>query len=147
MSHFDYAVRYDLRAARRFVEPLEHGEPVPGCGCPDCTGVPEDSPARQPLKVRDFSHWEARAERARSMGILEVARRLGLDCAKTGGGVYARCPFHDDRKPSLHLAPEKGLSGLWYCPVCTVGGDPVELFMRARRMDFADAVRDLVPNE
>jgi hypothetical protein len=145
MSHFDYAVRYDLRVARRFVEPLEHGEPVPGCGCPDCTGVPEDSPARQPVRPRDFSGWEERAEQARSIGLLEICRRLGLEIQRKGSALYTSCPLHEDKTPSLSLDPKLGRSGLWHCFSCEGGGDAIELFMRARRMGFADAVRELVP--
>jgi len=147
MSHFDRADRYDLRAARGFVKPLAHDQPVPGCGCPACTGVPEDSPARQPVRPRDFSSWEQRAEQARSIGILEICRRLNLEIQKRGTSLYVKCPLHDDKKPSLSLSPELGRSGLWYCFPCIAGGDAIELWMRTHRTGFADAVRELVPDQ
>ena len=33
----------------KFAEPsvLAHNDPVPGCGCPECTGIPADHPVRQ----------------------------------------------------------------------------------------------------
>ena len=147
MSHFDYAVRYDLRAARGFVKPLAHDRPVPGCGCPACTGVPEDSPARQPVRPRDFSGWESRAEKARSYPILEIAKRIGLEVQKKGRSWVASCPLHEDRTPSLSISPHKGRSGLWHCFSCGASGDAIELFMRTHRTGFGDAVRDLVPGE
>ena len=147
MSHFDYAVRYDLRAAKGFVKPQEHDQPVPGCGCPGCSGIPADHPARQPRRSPDYSGWEERAERARSIGLLEMCEILGLQTQKKGSALYVSCPMHEDKTPSLSLGPKLGRSGLWHCFSCEGGGDAIELFMRARRMGFADAVRDLVPDE
>ena len=147
MDHFDYAVRYDLRAARGFVKPLAQDRPVPGCGCPDCTGIPEDHAARQPINQPDYSSWESRAEKARSYPILEIAKRIGLEVQKKGRSWVASCPLHEDRTPSLSISPHKGRSGLWHCFSCGASGDAIELFMRTRRTGFGDAVRDLVPGE
>jgi len=36
----------------------------------------------------------------------------------------ARCPFHDDRNPSLSFDDERGL---WYCHACNIGGDERKL--------------------
>jgi len=33
--------------------------------------------------------------------------------------------------------------GLWYCHPCGEGGDAIKLYMRARRIEFAVAVREL----
>jgi len=33
----------------------------------------------------------------------------------------ARCPFHDDKRPSLSIDRE---NGLWYCHGCQIGGNP-----------------------
>ena len=145
-DHFDLSLDHDLRAARGFVKPLKDGAPVPGCGCPTCSGVPADHPARQPRRSPDYSGWEERAERARSIGLLEMCEILGLQTQKKGSALYVSCPMHEDKTPSLSLDPKLGRSGLWYCFSCESGGDAIELFMRARRMGFADAVRDLVPD-
>ena len=98
------------------------------------------------MRPRDFSGWEERAEQARSIGLLEICRRLGLEIHKKGSALYASCPLHEDKTPSLSLDPKLGRSGLWYCFSCESGGDSIELFMRARRMGFADAVKELVPD-
>ena len=146
-DHFDLAVLHDLRVNEGFAEPLEDGAPVPGCGCPDCTGIPEDPPARQPIHQPDYSSWESRAEKARSYPILEIAKRIGLEVQKKGRSWVASCPLHEDRTPSLSISPHKGRSGLWHCFSCGASGDAIELFMRTRRTGFGDAVRDLVPGE
>lgn len=147
MDHFDCAVRYDLRAKWGFVTPLEDGAPVPGCGCPDCTGIPEDHEARQPINQPDYSSWELRSEKARCYPILEIAKRIGLEAQKKGGSWVASCPLHRDRTPSLSISPHKGRSGLWHCFSCGASGDALELFMRTRCIGFADAVRELVPDQ
>jgi len=72
---------------------------------------------------------------------LEVVQRLGLGTPVRRGGEFAvRCPLHDDGVPSLRLNPEKQL---WYCHPCGVGGDALQLLMRVRRIEFAEAVREL----
>ena len=145
-SHFDHAVIHDLRVNKGFAEPLEDGAPVPGCGCSDCTGIPEAHPARQPIHKPDYSSWELRAERARAYPILEIAKRLGLEAQKKGRSWVASCPLHEDKTPSLSISPHKGRSGLWHCFSCGASGDAIELFMRTNHCGFAAAVRELVPS-
>lgn len=79
---------------------------------------------------------------ARRADILAVAVRLGLgEPRKAGRNEYVvRCPFHDDRRPSLRLRAD---AGLWHCFPCGIGGDVIELVRRVRRVSFADAVREL----
>jgi DNA primase len=79
-------------------------------------------------------------EEARALGILDVARRLGLQPAKRGREYMARCPFHEDRTPSFSIAADKGV---WHCFGCGRGGDALGLWMQVRRVDFATAVREL----
>ena len=144
-SHFDRTIHHDIRTSQGFAKPLKEGEATPACTCPSCTGISADHPARQPKSNPNFSEWEAKAERARSINILEIAQRIGLEYTKRGGDSYfAKCPLHSDTDPSLHLSPAKGRSGLWHCFSCKAGGDGIELFMRHHRMTFAEAVRALL---
>ena len=78
---------------------------------------------------------------ARGVPLLEVVKRLGFgDPAKRGKEVAVQCPLHDDRDPSLRLNPAKQL---WFCHPCGVGGDGIDLYMRARGLSFGEAVREL----
>ncbi len=60
--------------------PLAPGAPMPGCNCPDCTGLPADHPVRAvPLRTR---HRRAayrqplNVDAAKAVPILDVAQRL-----------------------------------------------------------------------
>ena len=130
----------------KFAEPsaLGPGDPAPGCGCPGCTGIPADHPVRQ----RQLSRHQAGYERfteivetARAVPLLEVVQRLELGTpVKKGKELAVCCPLHEDKNPSLQLNPAKRV---WYCNPCGIGGDAIQLYMRARRIEFAEAVREL----
>lgn len=78
---------------------------------------------------------------ARAIPILDVARRLGLgEPRKAGREWLVRCPLHEDRRPSLRLSAARNA---WFCDPCAEGGDGIGLVMRARRLSFLDAVREL----
>ena len=85
----------------------------------------------------------------RAEDIAEVRDRARLDdvVAQTvalkpaGGGSYkGLCPFHDERSPSFHVSPAKGL---WYCFGCGEGGDTIDFVMRTDGVTFAEAVEKL----
>ncbi len=123
---------------------LEDDHPVPGCGCPGCTGIPSDHPVRKyQLRRRQAGHerFAEIVETAGAVPLLEVVQRLGLGTpAKKGREFAVRCPLHDDHHPSMSLDTAKGL---WFCFPCGEGGDGIKLYMRARRLNFAEAVREL----
>lgn len=81
-------------------------------------------------------------EAARSLPITDVFSRYGIDLRRAGRDFVARCPFHEDRRPSLRISPIKGL---WHCFPCRAGGDGIALVMRLRGLEFAAAIRELVP--
>ena len=127
--------------------PLDPGVRVPGCQCERCTGISAEAPAwarRTPAFARRMqgrASWEARVDQARGVPLLEVVERLGLgDPVRKGKEFVVPCPLHDDRSPSLQLNTVKQL---WYCHPCGVGGDALQLLMRVRRIEFAEAVREL----
>ena len=75
------------------------------------------------------------------MPLLEVVQRLRLGTPAQKGREFAVCcPLHDDSQPSLQLNPAKQV---WYCHPCGIGGDAIKLYMRARRIEFTEAVREL----
>ena len=130
----------------RFAEPsaLADSDPVPGCGCPACTGIPADHPVRQrQIRRRQagYERFTETVEKARAVSLLEVVQRLALGTpAKKGKELAVRCPFHEDNDPSLRLNPTKQL---WYCAPCALGGDGIKLYMQARCLSFTEAVREL----
>lgn len=59
---------------------------------------------------------------------------------KAGASFMAVCPFHQEKTPSLHVSPDKGM---WYCHGCGEGGDVFGFIMRMEGLDFMDAMRFL----
>lgn len=115
--------------------PLKDCQPVPGCSCSRCTGVVKIKPPRHHHLDR------LPVEEARHVSILQLVERLGLGPARRVGKEYViRCFMHDDQRPSLSL---NATTGLWYCPVCAIGGDGIELWRRVRGLSFADAVKEV----
>lgn len=87
--------------------------------------------------------WEERVDAARHVPLDEIVHRLGLgEPKRSGRQLRMLCPFHGERSPSFFMSPDKGL---WKCFGCDAGGDGIRLWMRARRVDFKRAVREMVP--
>lgn len=108
--------------------------------CRRCAGTHGWSARRRRInvvaKIRADDIAEVR-ERARIDEV--VAQSVALKPA--GGGSYkGLCPFHDERSPSFHVSPAKGL---WYCFGCGEGGDTLDFVMRVDALSFAEAVEKL----
>lgn len=63
-----------------------------------------------------------------------------VEMRRQGRNWVARCPFHDDRRPSLNVNAERQT---WRCWVCNIGGDCFEWVMQKERVDFRDALQIL----
>jgi hypothetical protein len=60
--------------------------------------------------------------------LVEMAQTLGIVLVDFHPGkrwVHARCPFHDDRRPSMWLDVERGV---WGCMACNISGDVINLY-------------------
>ncbi len=57
-----------------------------------------------------------------------------------GGSLKGLCPFHEERSPSFHVTPAKGL---YHCFGCQVGGDVIDFVMKTDMVTFAEAVEKL----
>jgi len=63
-----------------------------------------------------------------------------LELTPQGRAYVARCPWHDDRRPSLQVNPQRQT---WKCWVCDIGGDVFSYVMRRDGVDFVGALRIL----
>ena len=46
------------------------------------------------------------------ISVERLAMRAGVELKAQGKDLFGRCPFHDDKTPSLVITPEKNL---WHC--------------------------------
>jgi hypothetical protein len=143
-AHLDLTIAEAFRRREKGLPVLRGDEPVPGCGCPVCTGIPTDHPARAiPLRsrARRVALGGEAVQAAKRVPLLQIASMLGLGEPRKRGREYVvRCPMHEDERPSLSLNPAKGL---WFCGPCGDGGDGIDLVRRVLRCGFPDAVRHL----
>jgi len=81
---------------------------------------------------------EGAKEQVRSRtDIVELIGRH-LDLRRQGRIYVGRCPWHDDRRPSLQVNPDRQT---WKCWVCDIGGDVFSFVMKREGCDFAEALR------
>ncbi|MGP3969233.1 DNA primase [Streptomyces sp. 6N223] len=57
-----------------------------------------------------------------------------------GGNLKGLCPFHDEKSPSFHVSPSKGL---YHCFGCQAGGDTLDFVMKVEHLSFAESVERL----
>ena len=82
---------------------------------------------------------EAEVERLkREVSVERLAEARGIKLTRHGADLIGKCPFHDDRTPSLVITPAKNL---WHClGACNAGGSPIDWVMRAEGISFRHAV-------
>ena len=72
----------------------------------------------------------------RSNPIAHVVRRHGVEL-RGERRPTGRCPFHEDRTPSLSVYPE---TGSFHCFGCGASGDVIDFVRRAEGLGFREAV-------
>jgi len=74
----------------------------------------------------------------REVSIERLVEAAGIELKPHGGSDrVGRCPFHDDRTPSLVVSPEKNL---WHClGACGIGGSVIDWVMRFHKVSFRHA--------
>ena len=87
-------------------------------------------------KIREEDVTSVR-ERAR---IDEIVRETVTLKAAGGGSYKGLCPFHDERSPSFHVTPSKGL---YHCFSCGEGGDVITFVRKIDALSFTEAVEKL----
>lgn len=82
---------------------------------------------------------EAELERLKAEVSLErLVEAKGVQLERRGVDLVGRCPFHDDREPSLVISPK---NNLWHClGACQAGGSVVDWVMRTEGISFRHAV-------
>ena len=61
-----------------------------------------------------------------------------LELRRQGRNYAARCPWHDDTRPSLSVNPDRQT---WKCWVCNLGGDIFSFVMKRESVDFKEALK------
>jgi len=87
-------------------------------------------------RIRDEDIAAVR-ERAR---IDDVVREYVTLKSAGGGSLKGLCPFHEERTPSFHVTPARGM---WYCFGCAEGGDVLGFLQKIDHLTFAEAVEKL----
>ena len=89
------------------------------------------------------------AGRVRTEDVALVRERVRIDAvigevvtlrSAGAGSLKGLCPFHDERSPSFHVTPARGL---YYCFGCGEGGDVVDFLMKHDHLTFAEAIEKL----
>ncbi len=74
-----------------------------------------------------------------STDIVDLAGRY-LDIQRYGAMFRAKCPWHDDRRPSLTLNPVRQSFRCW---VCDLGGDVFDFVSKIENLSFPESVQFL----
>jgi DNA primase len=59
---------------------------------------------------------------------------------KRGSSHWGLCPFHDEKSPSFHVRPERGI---YHCFGCGESGNAFDFLIRQESLTFPEAVRTL----
>jgi len=72
------------------------------------------------------------------VSLQRLVELAGVELVRQGKDLVGRCPFHDDRSPSLVISPNKNL---WHClGACQAGGSVIDWVMRVEGVSFRHAV-------
>jgi len=78
------------------------------------------------------------------VSVQRLAEARGVAFKKHGSDLIGRCPFHDDKTPSLVVTPTKNL---WHClGACQAGGTVIDWVMKCEGVSFRHAV-ELLQND
>ncbi len=85
---------------------------------------------------------EAEVERLKKeISVQRLAEGRGIKLTRQGANLVGKCPFHDDRTPSLIITPA---TNLWHCMgACNMGGSVIDWVMKAEGVSFRHAVEML----
>jgi len=80
----------------------------------------------------------------REVSLQRLVEARGIELKRHGKNLVGRCPFHDDRTPSLVVTTD---NNTWHCMgACNVGGSVIDWVMKSQGVSFRHAV-ELLRNE
>jgi DNA primase len=85
------------------------------------------------------TYGDAKEQVRQATDIVELVGKH-LELRRAGRGYVGRCPWHDDRRPSLQVNPDRQT---WKCWVCDIGGDVFSFVMKREGCDFREALQML----
>jgi DNA primase catalytic core len=75
------------------------------------------------------------------ISVERLVEGAGIELKAHGADRIGRCPFHDDKTPSLVISPKKNL---WHClGACQTGGTVIDWVMKTQGVSFRHAVEIL----
>ena len=92
---------------------------------------------RPTLAVDGFLEELEKDELKKRTDLVALFESFGVHLEKKGASYMGRCPFHDDKNPSLSVDPVKGL---YHCFGCGESGDAIELVKKIKSLSFREAV-------
>jgi DNA primase len=123
----DFFVRLG-KSREQFLGLLEAAEPVPQR---DLASPPDRA------TYRIITTPDEEADRLKSLVAIEniVGRYARLH--RSGKNLVARCPFHNDRRPSFVIYPA---TQSFYCFGCRAAGDVLTFLMKVEQLNFPEAL-------
>jgi DNA primase len=95
---------------------------------------------RRTLKVEGFLEEFEKDEIKSRVDIVSLFNHFGVKLVSKGKGFTAKCPWHQDKDPSLSVDREKGL---YHCFGCGESGDAFALVEKMKGVGFREALKYL----
>ena len=87
-----------------------------------------------------MSFGTAKDDIRQAINIVDLVGKFIPELRRQGSNYVARCPWHDDSRPSLQVNPSRQI---WKCWVCNIGGDIFSFVMQHEGVDFKGALKFL----
>ena len=104
---------------------------------------PTENP-RQWIKLKSMSYSTANSshifQTVRQAARIEEIIGEHISLRPAGRELVGLCPFHEDRRPSMYVNPNKQI---FYCFVCNAGGDVFKFVQNYHKMSPGEALRFL----
>lgn len=85
---------------------------------------------------------EEQIQQALSVPLVDVAMR-SIKLRRAGRTFMGLCPFHNERRPSFHIYPQKNN---FYCYGCNKGGNVINFIRETQGLSFRESVNYLIGN-